>query len=65
MEDNPQLLLEGMALAGYAVGADHGFVLVRSEYPRSKPALDAAIAQARASRACSARTSSAAASPST
>ena len=35
------------ALAGYAVGADHGFVLVRSEYPRSKPALDAAIDEAR------------------
>ena len=33
MEGNPELLLEGMALAGYAVGADHGFVLVRSEYP--------------------------------
>ena len=36
-----------MALAGYAVGADHGFVLMRSEYPRSKPALDAAAAAAR------------------
>jgi NADH:ubiquinone oxidoreductase subunit F (NADH-binding)/NADH:ubiquinone oxidoreductase subunit E len=48
MEDNPALLLEGMALAGFAVGADHGFVLVRSEYPRSKPALDAAVAEARA-----------------
>ena len=34
---HPALLLEGMALAGYAVGADHGFVLTRSEYPRSKP----------------------------
>jgi NADH-quinone oxidoreductase subunit F len=48
MEDNPHLLLEGLALAGYAVGADHGFILVRSEYPRSKPALDAAIVEARA-----------------
>ena len=36
-----------MALAGYAVGAAHGFVLVRSEYPRSKPALEAAAARAR------------------
>ena len=33
MEDNPHLLLEGMALAGYAVGASHGFVLVRSRVP--------------------------------
>jgi NADH:ubiquinone oxidoreductase subunit F (NADH-binding)/NADH:ubiquinone oxidoreductase subunit E len=48
MEDNPELLLEGLALAGLAVGADHGFVLVRSEYPRSKPALDAAAERARA-----------------
>ena len=48
MEQNPNLLLEGLALAGFAVGAAHGFVLTRSEYPRSKPALDVAIAQAHA-----------------
>ncbi len=48
MERNPALVLEGMALAGYAVGASHGFVLCRSEYPLSKPALDAAIDAARA-----------------
>ncbi len=46
MESYPNLLIEGMALAGYAVGADHGFVLTRSEYPRSKPLLEAAVAQA-------------------
>jgi bidirectional [NiFe] hydrogenase diaphorase subunit len=46
MEHSPALLVEGMALAGYAVGASHGFVLVRSEYPHSKPALDAAVAAA-------------------
>ena len=39
MERNPELLLEGMALAGYAVGARQGFVFVRSEYPRSTPLL--------------------------
>jgi NADH:ubiquinone oxidoreductase subunit F (NADH-binding)/NADH:ubiquinone oxidoreductase subunit E len=50
MERNPALLLEGMALAGYAVGASHGFVLCRSEYPRSKPALDAALERARTER---------------
>jgi len=48
MEDHPSLLLEGMALAGYAVGADHGFVLTRSEYPRSKPELELAATTARA-----------------
>lgn len=47
MEERAELLLEGMALAGYAVGADHGFVLTRSEYPRSKPALEWAVAVAR------------------
>jgi NADH:ubiquinone oxidoreductase subunit F (NADH-binding)/NADH:ubiquinone oxidoreductase subunit E len=47
MERSPELLLEGMALAGYAVGAAHGFVLCRSEYPASKPALQAAAARAR------------------
>ena len=54
MEDNPALLLEGMALAGYAVGAEHGFVLVRSEYPRSKPSLDEEAERA-ARPDCSAR----------
>jgi formate dehydrogenase iron-sulfur subunit len=48
MEQAPGLLLEGMALAGYAVGAAHGFVLTRSEYPRSKAALEAAAEAARA-----------------
>jgi NADH:ubiquinone oxidoreductase subunit F (NADH-binding)/NADH:ubiquinone oxidoreductase subunit E len=47
MERNPALVLEGMALAGYAVGAEHGFILTRSEYPLSKPALEAAAALAR------------------
>jgi NADH:ubiquinone oxidoreductase subunit F (NADH-binding)/NADH:ubiquinone oxidoreductase subunit E len=47
MERNPALVLEGMALAGYAVGASHGFILCRSEYPRSKPALEAAADDAR------------------
>ena len=65
MERNPALVLEGMALAGYAVGAEHGFVLCRSEYPRSKPALEAAPRPTPARPACSARTSAAAASPST
>jgi NADH-quinone oxidoreductase subunit F len=46
MEHNPVRVLEGLALAGFAVGAQHGFVLTRSEYPRSKPALGAALARA-------------------
>ena len=47
MEQHPELLLEGMVLAGFAVGADHGFILTRSEYPRSKPRLEAVAAAAR------------------
>ncbi len=47
MERNPALVLEGMALAGYAVGASHGFILCRSEYPLSKPALQGAAQAAR------------------
>ncbi len=43
MEQNPELLLEGMALAGYAIGAALGFVYVRSEYPRSTAAVQAAV----------------------
>ncbi len=48
MERNPALVLEGLALAGFVVGASHGFVLTRSEYPLSKPALDAAVERAHA-----------------
>lgn len=47
MERAPTRVFEGMALAAYAVGADHGFILTRSEYPRSKPALEAAAQAAR------------------
>jgi NADH:ubiquinone oxidoreductase subunit F (NADH-binding)/NADH:ubiquinone oxidoreductase subunit E len=46
MERNPALVVEGAALAGYAVGAEQCFVYVRSEYPRAKRALDEAIAAA-------------------
>jgi NADH:ubiquinone oxidoreductase subunit F (NADH-binding)/NADH:ubiquinone oxidoreductase subunit E len=47
MERAPALVLEGMALAGYAAGASHGFILTRSEYPHSKPALERAAQAAR------------------
>lgn len=48
MERRPHLVLEGMALAAFAVGAQRGFVFVRSEYPDSLPALSAAVTEARA-----------------
>jgi NADH:ubiquinone oxidoreductase subunit F (NADH-binding)/NADH:ubiquinone oxidoreductase subunit E len=48
MERDPFAVLEGIALAGYAIGATAGFVYVRSEYPQSTRVLRQAIADARA-----------------
>jgi NADH:ubiquinone oxidoreductase subunit F (NADH-binding)/NADH:ubiquinone oxidoreductase subunit E len=47
MEGDPHALLEGVTLAGYATRATRGFIYVRSEYPRSRPALLRAIEEAR------------------
>ena len=35
MEDDPHQLIEGMLLAGYAIGARKGYIYVRGEYPRA------------------------------
>ncbi len=48
MEDDPYVLIEGMAIAGVAVGATQGYIYVRSEYPHACQVLDEAIARARA-----------------
>ena len=48
MEGDPHKVLEGMALAGYAVGASRGFIYCRGEYYLSKHRLRQAIEQARA-----------------
>ena len=37
MEGDPFLLVEGMVIAGLAVGATEGYVYVRSEYPDASP----------------------------
>lgn len=47
MEGDPFLLIEGMAIAGLAVGASMGYIYVRSEYPQAVDNLRAAIAIAR------------------
>jgi bidirectional [NiFe] hydrogenase diaphorase subunit len=47
LEGDPHRILEGMALAGYAVGADKGYVYVRGEYPLAVERLTLAIRQAR------------------
>ncbi len=46
MEDAPHQVLEGMAIAAYAVGANQGYVYVRAEYPLAIERLQAAIHQA-------------------
>ena len=48
MEGDPFCLIEGMAIAGLAVGAEAGFVYLRSEYPDAIRVMAAAIARARA-----------------
>jgi formate dehydrogenase iron-sulfur subunit len=47
MEGDPFMLLEGMTIAGRAVGADEGYIYVRSEYPEAIESLHAAIAAAK------------------
>ncbi|TYO99244.1 NAD(P)-dependent nickel-iron dehydrogenase flavin-containing subunit [Geothermobacter ehrlichii] len=46
MESDPHRVLEGMAIAGYAVGAEQGYIYVRGEYPLAASRLAAAIRQA-------------------
>jgi len=47
LESDPHLVLEGMAIAGYAVGANHGYIYVRAEYPLAIKRLQKAIQQAK------------------
>lgn len=43
MEGDPYCLIEGLAIAGLAVGANKGYIYVRSEYPHAIAALNAAL----------------------
>ena len=47
LEGDPHAVLEAMAIAGYAIGADEGYIYVRAEYPIAVHRLQIAIAQAR------------------
>jgi formate dehydrogenase iron-sulfur subunit len=47
MEGDPFMLIEGMIIAGWAVGAHEGYIYVRSEYPDAIDALNAAVRGAR------------------
>ena len=47
LEGDPHALIEAMAIAGYAIGADQGYVYVRAEYPIAVQRLQVAIDQAK------------------
>jgi NADH-quinone oxidoreductase subunit F len=47
LEGDPHAVLEGLAIAGYAIGASHGYVYVRAEYPLAIARLEVAIDQMR------------------
>lgn len=47
LEGDPHAVLEAMAIAGYAIGADQGYIYVRAEYPIAVNRLEIALEQAR------------------
>ena len=47
LEGDPHAVLEAMAIAGYAIGSDQGYIYVRAEYPIAVKRLEIAISQAR------------------
>lgn len=47
LEGDPHVVLEAMAIAGYTIGANQGYIYVRAEYPIAVARLKIAIAQAR------------------
>ncbi|MGA1474227.1 MAG: NADH-ubiquinone oxidoreductase-F iron-sulfur binding region domain-containing protein [Prochlorothrix sp.] len=48
LESDPHRVLEGMAIAAYAIGANHGYIYIRAEYPLAIAHLKKAIQQAKA-----------------
>ncbi|MBK4729740.1 NADH-quinone oxidoreductase subunit NuoF [Oxynema sp. CENA135] len=47
LESDPHRIIEGMAIAAYAIGANHGYIYVRAEYPLAIKRLETAIKQAK------------------
>ena len=47
LEGDPHVVLEAMAIAGYAIGSNQGYIYVRAEYPIAVKRLNIAIGQAR------------------
>src|ERR1051325_3075550 len=48
MQKNPHLLIEGIIIGAYAIGANKSFIFIRGEYSHQADVLDAAVAEARA-----------------
>ncbi len=46
LEGDPHLLIEGMIIAAYAIGAERGYIYLRGEYPAAADILEHAVAQA-------------------
>src|SRR3954468_4721823 len=49
MQKNPHMLIEGIIIGAYAIGANRSFIFIRGEYSHQADVLDAAVAEARAS----------------
>ena len=47
LEGDPHVVFEAMAIAGYAIGSNQGYIYVRAEYPIAVKRLEIALAQAR------------------
>ncbi len=47
MEGDPHSVIEGMAIAAYAIGSNHGYIYIRAEYPLAIQRLETALQQAR------------------
>jgi NADH:ubiquinone oxidoreductase subunit F (NADH-binding)/(2Fe-2S) ferredoxin/Pyruvate/2-oxoacid:ferredoxin oxidoreductase delta subunit len=47
LEGNPHLVIEGMIIGAYAIGAENGFIYVRNEYPLAVKNAEIAVKQAR------------------
>lgn len=47
LEGDPHSIIEGMLIAGYAIGASEGYIYVRAEYPLAIQRLEIALAEAR------------------
>ncbi len=46
LESNPQQVIEGMIIAGYAIGANKGYIYIRAEYPLAVDRLKVALGEA-------------------